>query len=394
MRNNLPPKKNSKKILMIAATPFFSDRGCHIRIYSELKYFIRSGMRVNLCTYHLGNNPKDIDESFIKRTPNIPWYNKISPGASIHKIYIDFLLLLLSIKEYLIFRPDYVYVHLYEALVIGAIFKIFSLGRIKVIFDVQGSLVEEFIEYNAKDKKKNNLIRKVFKAIETVLLKFPDKIYTSSRNSYQYYIKEHAINKDQIHVLEDAIDQELFTSISKEDTDALRRDLKISNDDKVIAYSGTIESAKGVEKFIQSLPRLLEKISNVTFLFVGYGPLIEKYENELRKYIKTNKVIFTGRVSFFDLPKYLKLADYGIDPKNNSTESSGKLYNYLAAGIPIICFKNRFNFSILNESAFYIDDFSEIEDIMSYSSFSTIILKDITHWDSNINIVNEYLYET
>jgi hypothetical protein len=53
------------KILAIAPTPFFADRGCHMRILGEIEALKRRGHEFLLLTYHLG---RDIDGVATKRT--------------------------------------------------------------------------------------------------------------------------------------------------------------------------------------------------------------------------------------------------------------------------------------------------------------------------------------
>ncbi|GFP35929.1 hypothetical protein HKBW3S43_01716, partial [Candidatus Hakubella thermalkaliphila] len=80
------PPKDRLKILMIAPTPFFADRGCHVRILEEYRHLTRMGHQVIICTYHLGNNPEGVT---LYRTIKIPWYKKLSAGPSYHKLYLD-----------------------------------------------------------------------------------------------------------------------------------------------------------------------------------------------------------------------------------------------------------------------------------------------------------------
>ena len=41
---------------MIAPTPYFSDRGCHVRIYEEAKALKARSHEVVIVTYHLGRD--------------------------------------------------------------------------------------------------------------------------------------------------------------------------------------------------------------------------------------------------------------------------------------------------------------------------------------------------
>ena len=45
------------KVLMIAPTQFFADRGCHIRILEEIRALKRLGHKLELLTYHSGEDP-------------------------------------------------------------------------------------------------------------------------------------------------------------------------------------------------------------------------------------------------------------------------------------------------------------------------------------------------
>lgn len=106
----------SRRILMIAPTPFFADRGCHVRIRGEAQSLIAHGHQLLLCTYGLG---RDVDGIPTVRTMNVPWYTKLSPGPSIHKIYVDIMLLWTVIWVSRRFRPDVVHGHLHEGVLIG-----------------------------------------------------------------------------------------------------------------------------------------------------------------------------------------------------------------------------------------------------------------------------------
>ena len=74
---------------MLAPTPFFADRGCHVRIYEEARTLAALGHRVEIVTYHIG---RDLPGIITHRIPAIPWYRKLEAGPSWHKPYLDILL--------------------------------------------------------------------------------------------------------------------------------------------------------------------------------------------------------------------------------------------------------------------------------------------------------------
>lgn len=72
------------RILMIAPTPFFADRGCHTQIYEEIKALQALGHVIVLCTYGLGQEMPQVKtvRSFV-----FPWYKKLSAGPSYTKFF-------------------------------------------------------------------------------------------------------------------------------------------------------------------------------------------------------------------------------------------------------------------------------------------------------------------
>jgi len=348
-----------KKILMIAATPFFSDRGCHIRIYNEIKYLKKEGIDVILCTYHLENN---IDGFEIKRIKNVSWYKKITPGASWGKLYLDLLLLILSYKECKKNKPRIIHAHLYEGLLIAWIVKIFAFSKVKIVFDCQGSLAREMYAYTLHKSILFKPLYYFFMIVEKLLLYIPNKIFCSSRNSYDFLVSKYKISKETIDVLDDGVDTDLFQSTSY-NKDIIKTELEIPKENMVILYTGSLSEAKGIKELFDEVPNILEKRADITFVFAGYGSLEDKYKEILSNYVKSRNIVFIGRFSYFDLPKYTIIADYAIDTKKDSSESSGKLFNYIAGNVPVICFKNEFNYEVLEDTGIYINSFLDITNI-------------------------------
>lgn len=383
--------ETEKRILMIAATPFFSDRGGHIRIYSEIKYLLKNNFKVILCTYFLGNNPVGIDTSIIKRSLNFPWYKKVSPGASWHKIYLDFFLLFSTLKVYFKFRPHLIHAHMYEGLVIAWIVKLFSFKKIKIVFDCQGSLSEEIREYTSS-KKTAKIFYPFFVFIEKILLFIPDTILCSSQNSYNILTVKFKVDYKKIDILSDGVDEELFIGIKDElFKEELKIKLGIPANNKVIVYTGSLSEAKGVDDVLAEMPRLLEVMEKVTFVFAGYGDLEEYYKKKYKNYVQNGKIVFLGGFSYFDLQKYLGIADFAIDPKKNSSESSGKIFNYMKFGLPIICFKNKFNYALLGNHGVYVNNFMEISRILT-KEYKKINYNNLSYsWDKTIiKLIDKY----
>lgn len=339
------------KILTIAATPFFSDRGCHIRIYNEAKYLQKLGAEVRLCTYHLGENIEKMD---IRRIGKTGWYKKLSPGFHWGKIWLDFKLLFLVRQGIRNFQPDAIHAHLYEGLAIGHLAKKLAFGgNIPIIFDLQGNLDEEFWSYN----KKNKLARKLFNWLSKKIIRWADKIVVSSENvklSNRYRIPT---------IIRDGVDLSLFQNpqnLSEEEQEKIRKIKEWAGDSKLLVYIGGLSDNKGVGDLLENFRELIPRNGGWKLLLGGFGSEEKKYKKFISENNLEDFVYFAGKVNYFSLPHYLALADAGIDPKSGSTESSGKLVNYMATSLPIICFENDFNRARLGEKGNYLQTFSEL----------------------------------
>jgi len=64
-------------------------------------------------------------------------------------------------------------------------------------------------------------------------------------------------------------------------------------------------------------------------------------------------VTFTGRVDYDRAGEYLGLGDIAVSAKLSTTEANGKLYNYMACGLPSVVFDSAVNREILGDHGNY-----------------------------------------
>jgi len=343
------------KILTIASTPFFSDRGCHIRIYNEAKYLQKLGAEVEICTYHNGEN---IEGLKIHRISEVNWYKKTSPGFAWGKLWLDLKLLFLCVKMLRTYNFDIIHAHLFESLAIAKIAKIMAFKKIPIVVDLQGDIEDEFKSYNRKRK----IVGRFFYELSKIVFNWADAIVVSSQNAFEI-IKQKYKTQKPIEIVGDGIDEELFQKPdpkkyfnNKEELDEIK---EWKGTSKLLIYAGGMSDNKGVGEMLDEFISNFERVKDWKLIFYGKG---EKKEEYLHKTIQTgqeNRFWFARENGYFSLPHYLRLADLAIEPKQNSSESSAKITNYMAAGLPIICFENDFNRKILGEKGFYLNNWKD-----------------------------------
>lgn len=193
-----------KRILMIAPTPFFADRGCHVRILGEANALMALGNKLVLCTYSLG---RDVDGIPTERTLPIPWYKKLSAGPSVHKFYIDLLLLFKVLLVCRRFQPDIIHAHLHEGIVIGKIAsKVFG---IPLIADLQGSLTDELLDH--KFIPNIRWVVNFMRWIEKHINQMPIHLIVSSTQNAQTCIDTYGISSGRVTLVMDGVDLEIFS---------------------------------------------------------------------------------------------------------------------------------------------------------------------------------------
>jgi len=333
------------KVLMIAPTPFFADRGCHVRIYGEARILQEMGNKITIYTYHNGRNLPGLD---IRRIINIPWYKKLEAGPSYHKLYLDILLLMKLLGDGIYEKPDIVHAHLHEGAFLGSI--VAKLANIPLVFDFQGSLTGEIVEHGFLKEK--SAFFYLFKRMEKFINNSADAIIISSLDSAKLLEKEFAVSRSKFHTVEDGIDTEGFKPDCY-DKSKRRRELSLpDNGEEIIIYQGLLSRYQGIDSLLEAIPLLLKKNKEVHFLILGY-PDVDKYKDIAKKRGIEDFVTFTGRVNYEETIKYLSLADIAVSPKLSTTEWNGKLLYYMAAELPVVVFDTRVNREILGDLGIY-----------------------------------------
>lgn len=337
------PTNKLLKIMMLAPTPYFADRGCHVRIYEEARALTELGHEVCIVTYHLG---RDMPGIRVVRIPSIPWYKKLEAGPSWHKPYLDLLLLLKAYRTARSFRPDIIHAHLHEGALIGLVLK--RLLRLPLLFDYQGSLSGESLNHGFLHRK--SLLHRIFIAIEGFINRSADAIVTSSGEGRRELLADFEISPEKISTLIDGVDAGIFKPHPRQQA---RHELGVSEDAKVVVYLGLFNQYQGLDLLLEAIPLVREKIPDAHFLLMGFPD--NEYRRKSSRMNLDGVITFTGRVPYQSAPLYLSAGDLAVSPKLARTEANGKLFNYMACGLPVVTFENDINREILAECGVYAE---------------------------------------
>lgn len=338
-------------ILVVAPTPFFSDRGTHIRILEEALALEKRGHEVTIATYHIG---QDLPESLgshmdVRRIRRLLfWYKKLEAGPDWQKIILDLLLIKKVFFLARTKRPDIIHGHLHEGVLIAWIVQKMLFWRgIKVVADFHGSLTKEMVSHQYLGATS---LQKFFQWIEHRIDNMGDRAVTSSWNNASE-IK--AVRKDgQVEVLLDGTRLSMFDGLP--DIATLRREYSIKEEAVVVTYTGAFIHNKGIQLFLDAVPLVCEKYPEVHFVIAGFP--VDQIAEYLKQPVFQKRATVISPSPYFDLAKILKMSDIGVDPKSEATrEASGKTLQYMGAGLPVVCFDTENNREYLGGGGSYAE---------------------------------------
>ncbi len=339
------------KVMVIAPTPFFADRGCHVRILEEIKALKKKGIEFFVVTYHIG---KDIPGTKIYRTIKIPWYNKLEAGPSVHKPYIDLLLLLKACLICRKERPDIIHAHLHEG---GWVGKFCSKWyNVPMVLDIQGSMTDELIAHKFLGGRRS--VMAFFEMLERKIVNRADAIVVSSQNTADLLVDKFGVMKENVTFVPDGVDLEFIKPVSNKRE--LRVRLGLPEHKRIFIYAGVLSEYQGIDMLIEAVSTIKELLSDVLFLIIGYPET--KYIEMVKNRGVESFFYFTGKVPYNSLPEYVELADIGIAPKVSKTEANGKVLNYMAAGLPVVVFDTPINRFMLGDYGIYAK-FKDVKDL-------------------------------
>lgn len=331
------------RILSIAPTPFFSDRGCHVRILEEAHALEALGHQVTICAYHLGRSPEGL---IVHRIPRLPWYSKLDAGPSWHKYYIDILLTVRSLLTGLRDKPDIVHAHLHEGVFIG--YFVSRILDVPLVFDLQGSLIGEMLAHEFISDR--GMIFRLNRFLEALTTQMADVILASSVGAASYLREDRALHAKKVHIVPEGIDVGVYERCR--DRETVRLSLGLDPSAAVCVYLGLLYPYQGIDTLIRSAKAAFAHCQDLHFMIIGF-PNEAHYERMAAEAGFGSRFHFVGRVRYEDLPSYLVAGDLAVTPKDSRTEANSKVYNFMAAGLPVVAYDTPTNRSILKDLGTY-----------------------------------------
>lgn len=336
MQKNRPI--NRLNILMIAPQPFFQPRGTPFSVLHRLRALSLLGYRVDLVTYHLGQDV-DIEGVQIHRAAPVPFVKKIAIGPSQAKVFLDVQVYRRALA--LLKKKRYDILHTHEEAGFMGIRLSRKFGALHV-YDMHSSLPQQLS--NFKFTRSRRLIE-LFERLEGATIASAQAVITICPELYQYVRERHPEKYNKL--IENVADNSAVFGER-----AVERDLKKQyrlNGEKVVLYAGTLEPYQGIDMLIESAARVLQRHPHVRFMVVGgHAEQVAAYHTRAQRLGVGGQFLFTGQRPPEEIPQFMQLASVLVSPRLEGNNTPLKIYSYLRSGIPIVATNHLTHTQVLN----------------------------------------------
>ena len=232
-----------------------------------------------------------------------------------------------------------------NALPIGVIIKKFYNKNVKIVYDAH--------EHESYRARYSQAMQKISRWWEGKLIKYANKVITVSYSIADDYEKMYNIPKPAI-----VLNTPFYKELKKQDI--FREKFDIPKDDIIFLYQGGLSKERG----ILELARLIDGISGISYIIMGYGIL----EDEIVQFAKNSKnVYFHQAVSPEVLLDYTSSADIGVCIEKPICRSwdyalPNKMFEYLHANLVLLVggLRDMKDFVRNNNIGFIIESYEEL----------------------------------
>ena len=147
-------------------------------------------------------------------------------------------------------------------------------------------------------------------------------------------------------------------------------------DDTIFLYQGFLNEGRGLEILIKSFNKLIKEYPTTRLIIIGSGPLSAKLKNLVEYYSLNKNIKFHRQVDYNKLLNYTVQADFGINllesfNLSKKLASPNKLFEYIQAGIPVLCSFSPENNKLMNK--FHIGEQCNNTTLGIYQSMKNLI---------------------
>lgn len=209
---------------------------------------------------------------------------------------------------------------------------------IKFIFDMRGFWADEKLESGHWNGKVYKLVYNYFKKKEAQFFKLSDVTVSLTENGKKYIVSKNNIDNNKIRTIPTCVNLDIFKPFNYEIKSKIRSELGISQEEKVMIYSGSVGGSYNPE-VISEVYNCFKKKYKQTRLII----LTKTLESSMNIDEFKEELIMLS-VNYSEVSNYLIASDLGLIFYTPGFSNIGryptKLAEYWACGLPVVVFNN------------------------------------------------------
>jgi glycosyltransferase involved in cell wall biosynthesis len=230
-----------------------------------------------------------------------------------------------------------------------------------------------------KEKRPTNLFKLIFWGILSRLFNEAVQgavaIDVCTDQYFRHYSSRLPVSK--LEIVENSVNVDKFFPKNRME---MRAKLGLSRFNKIVGYVGGTPSERGAAQLVEISTELRNSYPDCGIVIVGS----DRHLNELKRRAKElgteSSFVWTGIIPYEKVPDYMNSFDVGIgldtaDRINTIGNSSQKIRQYLACGVPVICPKGT-NLFVEDEKLGMLVECDDLEEILlgikKYFLFSNV----------------------
>lgn len=302
--------------------PVFGQKGCSIHVQEVIRSLLQKNIQISLFTTCLGDEiPPDFQKIKVYQLPIIPKVERAIRERLALSINPDLELELTLAEPF-----DFVYER-YSLWSYSAMEYAKKMG-IPGILEVNAPLILE------QDKHRGLVNREQAEAVARKVFQAATTIITVSRE-IKDYVSQYVTDKHKIKVIPNGVNPQRFSrNLSEKNT--------ASSSPFTVGFVGSLKPWHGLPILIDGFARFHRNHPHTRLLIVGDGTERDRLLSEIASKNLESAVHLTGAVSPETVPDWLAQMDVAVAPYPPIDDfyfSPLKVYEYMAAGLPVIASK-------------------------------------------------------
>ncbi|HEY6455710.1 MAG TPA: glycosyltransferase family 4 protein, partial [Steroidobacteraceae bacterium] len=337
------PSQTRPRVLIVTPQPFYEDRGTPIAVRYVASALGALNVDVHLLAFPVGRDI-GMKNVTIHRCANALGIKQVPIGFSLRKLALDGGLWR-SFSRLLAYRRFDV-VHAVEEAAYMASVLCPPLAQ-RFIYDMASAIPTELMRNSAV---KSALLRTPLEAVQRRVMHNASHIICSA--GLASYVRAQAADA--------RVDEwqypALPSAVSTHDLNSLRSELKIHPGQHVLLYTGSFAGYQGLDLLLAAFARVSKQFPELVLVCVGAS------ESDQARWSMAPDRQFDGSVRIVSrrprsqMPLYMELADVLLLPRVGCQNVPLKLYDYMAAGKPIVATRQPGANRLLNEHRAFLCD--------------------------------------